>query len=248
MKCIILAAGYATRLYPLTENFPKPLLDVGGKPILDWLIEDLAESVEEFIVVSNHKFAGFFEEWAAKHPEKIRVIDDGTSTNETRLGAVRDIQVAVACVREDIDYLVMAGDNMLDFSLRGFIDFQQSVGTSCVMCHEETRLEALRKTAVISTDEKSLITSYEEKPQVPKGTLAVPPFYIYRAEDICRIQEALDDGCRYDAPGSFAAWLSTKTPMYAYLMPGKRYDIGDLASYEAVNKQFKSTSLDGSKA
>ena len=237
MKAIILAAGYATRLYPLTENFPKPLLDVGGKPILDWLIEDISSEIDEFIVVTNHKFADIFKDWSAKHPENIRIIDDGTSTNETRLGAVRDIQLAAEGIDDDI--LVMAGDNMLDFSLCGFTKYQKSVGTSCVMCHDEERLAALQKTAVITVDDTGIITSYEEKPAEPKGSLAVPPFYIYRAEDIKRIQEGLDDGCGYDAPGSFAAWLSKKTQMHAWKMDGKRYDIGDVESYESVKRVFE---------
>ena len=233
MKCIILAAGYATRLYPLTENYPKPLLEVGHKPILDWLIDDIGDAVDEIVVVSNHKFAGIFEEWKSRRPERIRVIDDGTVDNEHRLGAVRDIALAV---EEGNNYLAMAGDNMLDFSLRGFIDFASSVETSCVMAHEETRQEALQKTAVITTTDEGLITSYEEKPKEPKSNLAVPPFYIYRSEDVARIAEALEDGCGYDAPGSFAAWLSKKVDMHAYLMPGHRYDIGDIASYEAVKE------------
>ena len=239
MKCIILAAGYATRLYPLTQNFPKPLLEVEGKPILDWLIEDISDSVDEFIVVTNHKFSSVFGGWMKTRPEKIRIIDDGTETNETRLGAVKDIQLAVACLREDCDYLVIAGDNMLDFSLRGFIKYASKVGTSCVMCHREDELKKLQKTAVITTIEDGLITSYEEKPAAPKGNLAVPPFYIYKADDINRIQEAIDSGCNADAPGSFAAWLSKQTEMHAYLMPGKRYDIGDIKSYEEVKRIWK---------
>ncbi len=231
MKAIILAAGYATRLYPLTENFPKPLLPVGGKPILDWLIEDISDMVEEFVVVTNHKFYSHFEIWAKEHDAKIKVIDDGTQTNETRLGAVRDIELALEA---GTDYIVMAGDNVLDFSLKGFAEYALGTGTSCVMCHREDSLPALQKTAVITVDEDGLITSYEEKPAEPKGNLAVPPFYYYRAEDIARIPEALSEGCGYDAPGSFAAWLSQKTPMHAYRMPGKRHDIGDLKSYEAV--------------
>lgn len=237
MKCVILAAGYATRLYPLTQNYPKPLLEVGGKPILDWLVEDVADAVDEVIVVTNHKFADIFEKWAVKRPKQIRVIDDGTQTNETRLGAVRDIQLAAI---EDCDYLVMAGDNMLDFSLKGFIDYQRKVETSCVMCHEEKRLDALQKTAVITITDTGLITSYEEKPKEPKGELAVPPFYIYKAADIKRIPEALEDGCGYDAPGSFAAWLSKHVDMHAWKMTGHRYDIGDIASYEAVKEVFAS--------
>ena len=234
MKCIILAAGYATRLYPLTENFPKPLLPVGGKPILDWLIEDIALDAEEVITVTNHKFAGHFQEWS-EGKKKIRVIDDGTMTNEGRLGAVKDIQIAAT---EKTDYLVMAGDNVLDFSLRPFIRYAQEKGTSCVMCHDETRIEALRKTAVITIDGDGRITTYEEKPREPKGQLAVPPFYYYRAEDIGRIAEALEDGCGYDAPGSFAAWLSSKVTMHAWKMSGKRHDIGDMKSYLKVRDSY----------
>lgn len=237
MKCIILAAGYATRLYPLTENFPKPLLKVEEKAILDWLVDDVALLIDEFIVVSNHRFFSQFQEWAAGKTQNITVIDDGTESNETRLGAVKDIQLAAQDLEDDC--LVMAGDNVLDFSLQHFVSFALHSGTSCVMCHKEERLAALRKTAVITVDEKSLITSYEEKPQEPKGTLAVPPFYFYRTADIHRIQEALDDGCGYDAPGSFAAWLSKRTDMHAYIMPGKRYDIGDRESYQFVQEIYK---------
>ena len=232
MKCIIVAAGYATRLYPLTKNFPKPLLEVQGKQILDWLIEDIENDIEEFVVVTNHKFYEHFLNWAKN--KKVRVIDDGTSTNETRLGAVKDIELAAKDI--DTDCLVMAGDNILDFSLEDFIEYTKKKDTSCVMCHEENNLKALQKTAVITTDENDLITSYEEKPVEPKGNLAVPPFYFYKANDLKRISEALEEGCAYDAPGSFAAWLSHKTNMHAYKMPGKRYDIGDLNSYKQANE------------
>ena len=237
MKCIIIAAGYATRLYPLTENFPKPLLEVGGKPILDHLISDIEPMIDEFIVVTNHKFAKIFEKWAS-NKRNARIIDDGTQTNETRLGAVKDIQLAAKDIEDDV--LVMAGDNLLDFSLKGFVEFAKQKKTSCVMCHEENDLKKKQKTAIITVDAENKILSYEEKPKEPKGNLAVPPFYVYRHEDLQRIQEALDEGCSYDAPGSFAAWLSHKTPMHAYIMPGHRYDIGDLKSYEDVKKRFGS--------
>jgi len=241
MKCIILAAGYATRLYPLTENFPKPLLKVGEKSILDWLVDDIAPLIDEFIVVSNHKYAEQFKEWSLGKPQKITILDDGTESNESRLGAVKDIQLAAQGVTEDC--VVTAGDNVLDFSLQHFVRFAIEKGTSCVMCHEENRLEALQKTAVITMDENNLITSYEEKPKEPKGNHAVPPFYFYRIADIHRIQEALDAGCGYDAPGSFAAWLSGKVSMHAYVMPGKRYDIGDMKSYETVQAVYKGINL-----
>ena len=241
MKCIILAAGYATRLYPLTENYLKPLLKVGEKTILDWLVDDIALLIDEFIVVSNHKFAEQFQIWVESKPQKITVIDDGTESNETRLGAVKDIQLAAQGINDDC--VVMAGDNVLDFSLQHFVRFAIEKGTSCVMCHEENRLAALQKTAVITVNDNNLITSYEEKPKEPKGHLAVPPFYFYRVADIHRIQEALEAGCGYDSPGSFAAWLSSQTPMHAYIMPGKRYDIGDMKSYETVQTVYKGINL-----
>lgn len=236
MKAIILAAGYATRLYPLTENFPKPLLEAGGKPILDWLVDDLTGVIDEFVVVTNHKFSGIFESWAAGK-QNVRVIDDGTETNEARLGAVRDILLACQGIEDEV--FVLAGDNVLDFSLQPFISFAQEKKTSCVMAHHEERLEALQKTAVITTDENGRILTYEEKPRTPRGHLAVPPFYYYRNLDVARIQEALDAGCGYDAPGSFAAWLSKHTPMHAWMMTGNRHDIGDMKSYEEVRDSYR---------
>ena len=245
MKCLILAAGYATRLYPLTENFPKPLLKVGEKAILDWLVDDLAADpeIDEFIVVTNHKFAEHFVRWGETKAQKITVVDDGTSTNETRLGAVKDIQFALEQAGVDDDVFVMAGDNVLDFSLCRFIEFAKARGTSCVMCHEERELKKQQKTAIIKVDDQGRITSYEEKPKVPKGHLAVPPFYFYRREDVKRIPEALAAGCGADAPGSFAAWLSRQVPMHAFVMPGKRYDVGDVESYRRVCQVFEEGGL-----
>ena len=243
MRCLILAAGYATRLYPLTENFPKPLLMVGDKTILDWLVDDLAPEIEEFIVVSNHKFIDCFCAWAETKPLNIKVVDDGTTENEHRLGAVRDIVLGLDG-RPDSDVLVMAGDNVLDFSLRRFVAFFREKGASCVMTHEENRPEQQRKTAIITMDEARRITSYEEKPAEPKGNHAVPPFYCYRAADVRRAEEALADGCSPDAPGSLAAWLSFRVPMYAYKMPGKRYDIGDAVSYAKVQETYRGIIID----
>lgn len=240
MKCLILAAGYATRLYPLTANFPKPLLPIKqDATILDRLMEDLKRNVEieEFIVVTNHKFVILFEAWKKEQEKegyRITILDDGTKTNETRMGAVKDMELAVKSLNLTGDVLVMAGDNVLDFSLADFCAFAREKKTSCVMCHKEEQLEKQQKTAIITVDEVNRITSYEEKPQSPKGNLAVPPFYYYRETDIRRVSEALGEGCGYDAPGSFAAWLSRKTTMHAYAMPGNRYDIGDLKSYQKI--------------
>jgi len=239
MKCLILAAGYATRLYPLTKNFPKPLLEVGGKTILDWAIEDIGEAAEEFFVVTNHRFAGIFEAWARGREEDIRVLDDGTESNETRLGAVKDIQFAIDALGLDDDLMVIAGDNLLDFSLQGFIRYQREKGTTAVMRYREESEEKLRKTGVAVVDAEGRILEMEEKPAQPKSHWCTPPFYIYRKEDLPLVKAGIEAGCGTDAPGSFIAWLSGVMAVYAWEMPGKRYDIGNLESYEAVKKSYR---------
>ena len=242
MKCVILAAGYATRLYPLTENFPKPLLEVAGKPILDWLIDDMASTgmVEEYIVISNHKFAHIFEEWAAKKSDAtIRVIDDGTTSNETRLGAVKDIQFAIEQLQLDDDLLVMAGDNLLDFSLGEFMRYGKEKNATCVMRYYEASEARLHKTGVIEIDANDGILSFEEKPAQPKSHWCVPAFYYYAREDSRLIKKGIESGCGTDAPGSFIAWLCGQTKVYAWEMPGRRYDIGNLESYEEVKQNYK---------
>ena len=240
MKCLILAAGYATRLRPLTDNFPKPLLEVGGKPIVDWLVDDLSREckVDGFAVVTNHRFAGFFEDWASGRKEEISVVDDGTSTNETRLGAVRDIHYAVESLGTDDDLLVIAGDNLLDFSLNRFLDYSLGKGTSCVMRYFEPSEDRLRKCGVLEIDETGLILSMEEKPSEPKSHWCCPPFYFYKREDVGRIPEAIASGCGVDAPGSLVAWLAARVPVHSMEMPGCRYDIGNLESYKSVCRIF----------
>jgi glucose-1-phosphate thymidylyltransferase len=257
MKCLILAAGYATRLYPLTENYPKPLLEVGGKTIVDWLVDDLVEDgrVDAFAVVTNHKFAPHFENWTAnrlmyflEHQDSegedvqmpgIAVVDDGTETNETRLGAVRDIQFALDELGWDDDLLVIAGDNVLDFSLSRFLDYAQEKGTSCIMRYFEQDTARLRKSGIVEIDGDGLITGMEEKPAEPKSNWCCPPFYFYVREDARRFAEGIAAGCGTDAPGSFVAWLSGQTRVHAMEMPGKRFDIGNLESYRNVCGNYR---------
>lgn len=244
MKCLILAAGYATRLYPLTENFPKPLLKVKGKTILDWLIEDIDSIglVDEFIVISNHRFAPVFQEWADSRKGlngNITVLDDGTSTNETRLGAVKDIQFAIDALGTKDDMLVIAGDNVLDFSLAGFIEYSFAKGTSCIMRYFEQDAASLRKCGIVETGSGDIVISMEEKPAEPKSHWCCPPFYFYTKEDAGRVAEAIAAGCGTDAPGSFIAWLAAQSPVHAMEMPGKRYDIGSLESYHKVSEAYE---------
>ncbi|MBQ2101236.1 MAG: nucleotidyltransferase family protein [Lachnospiraceae bacterium] len=241
MKCLILAAGYATRLYPLTENFPKPLLKVQDKTILDWLLEDIDKSgeVDGYVVISNHKFAKHFEEWAAGHKLPITVLDDGTETNETRLGAVRDIQFAIDSLGLSEDLLVIAGDNLLNFSLTDYIAYQRKKDSTCVMRYYEPDVNKLRKTGVAEVDADDRILNMEEKPAEPKSNWCTPPFYIYKASDVPLVKKGIESGCGVDAPGSFIAWLATQTSVYAYEMPGRRFDIGNLESYKEVQENYK---------
>ena len=241
MKCLILAAGYATRLYPLTKNFPKPLLKVGEKTILDWLVDDIdtAGLVDEYVVISNHKYAVHFEEWAKDKAQRITIVDDGTLSNETRLGAVKDIQFAIKMLSLDDEMLVIAGDNVLDFSLTAFVYYAKTKNTSCIMRYYEANEQKLTKCGVVEIDDSDRILSMEEKPAVPKSHWCCPPFYFYTKEDAKLVEKGIASGCGIDAPGSYIAWLCAQTPVHAMEMPGSRYDIGNLESYQQVQETYK---------
>lgn len=240
MKAIVLAAGYATRLYPITENTPKPLLLVRGVSILDRLMQDIdtIEEVDEHIVVCNHKFVDQFEEWKGHCGlrKPVRIIDDGSMTNETRLGAVRDLLLAIEKCSIDEDVLVLAADNILDFSFRGFVEYAKRVGTSCIMRHHEPETAKLQRTGVIRIDEEERVLEMQEKPEVPCGHWAVPPFYYYAKQDLPLIKESVANGCAADAPGSLARYLLKKTVLHAWEMPGGRMDIGNLETYYMVKE------------
>ena len=243
MTSIILAAGYATRMYPLTLNYPKPLLEVGGKKIIDWLIEDLEKAgVERTVVVSNHKFISQFQAWAEGR-ENIIVVDDGAEDNDHRLGAVKDIEFAIEKANIDDDIVVLAGDNVLNFSLSSFIDYGREKKTSCIMRHEEKDKNKLRKTGVIEINEDELVLNMEEKPKEPKSNWAVPPFYYYTKEDKDLIKEGIASGCGTDAPGSFVSWLVKTRPVHAYRMIGERFDVGSIEGYEKIKKEYKGITI-----
>lgn len=256
MKNIVIAAGYATRLYPLTQNFPKPLLKIGKRTILDRMLDDLdnIQDIDSHIIVSNHKFAPIFQEWAKKrmeegeHRKLITIIDDGTSTNETRLGAVRDLLLAINTIENTQqsmvnnkwpdDIMVVAADNILNFSFQGFVDFFKAKNSSVIMCHHEPELKKLQRTGVIAVDENMKVQEMQEKPEKPVSNWAVPPFYIYKKEDLPLIRDCMNHGCGFDAPGNLAHYLVDVTTIHAWQMPGTRYDIGSLDSYEEALRIF----------
>ena len=242
MKNIIIAAGYATRLYPLTENFPKPLLKIGDSTILDRMLADidLIPDIDEHIIVTNHRFAPIFEDWKAKsnYRKPITIIDDGTTDNDNRLGAVRDLLLALESCKVDDDIMVLAADNILDFSLKGFIDYFKEKGSSVIMCHHEPELRKLQRTGVIAVDDDMKVLQMQEKPETPVSNWAVPPFYIYKKSDLPLIRECMDHGCGFDAPGNLAHYLTDVTLLHAWPMPGSRFDIGSMDSYQEAQERY----------
>ena len=243
MKNIIIAAGYATRLYPLTENFPKPLLQIGQSTILGRIMDDIdgIDEISEHIIVTNHKFAHHFEEWVSRqtYRKPVRIIDDGTTTNENRLGAVRDLLLAIEACSIDDDILVLAADNILDFSFRGFVEEFHAKGTSMIMCHNEPELKKLQRTGVIAVDQNMKVLEMQEKPEKPVSHWAVPPFYIYQKSDLPLIKDCLHHGCGFDAPGNLAHYLVDKTTVHAWVMPGTRFDIGSMDTYKQAQEIYK---------
>lgn len=240
MKNIVIAAGYATRLGELTKNFPKPLLKIGNNTILGRMLDDIDRipDITEHIIVTNHKFAPIFEEWKSeRHYQKpITIIDDGTETNETRLGAVCDLLLALKTIGSE-SVLVVAADNLLFFSFQEFVDFAKQKQTSCIMCHEQPSIEKLQRTGVVEIDENHRVLNMEEKPLQPKSHWAVPPFYIYVEKDLELIRHSVENGCGKDAPGNLAHYMVEHTTMHAWPMTAGRFDIGSLDTYyEAVER------------
>ena len=242
MKNIVIAAGYATRLGELTKNFPKPLLKIGESTILGRMLDDIdgIQEIDEHIIITNHKFAPIFEDWKASqnYTKPVTIVDDGTETNETRLGAVCDLLYAMEKLQIDDDMLVVAADNLLFFSFQEFVDFAEEKGTSCIMCHEQPELAKLQRTGVVELDAEMKVLGMEEKPQVPKSHWAVPPFYIYKKRDLDLVRHSVENGCGKDAPGNLAHYMVEHTVMHAWKMSAGRFDIGSLDTYEEAVRRF----------
>ena len=242
MKTIVIAAGYATRLGELTKNFPKPLLQIGHSSILGRMLDDIDRipDIDEHIVITNHKFAHHFEQWKLQthYTKPITIVDDGTETNETRLGAVCDLLFALQKLQIDDDLLVVAADNILFFSFQEFVDFAKQKGTSCIMCHEQPSREKLQRTGAVVLDNQNRVLNMEEKPQQPKSHWAVPPFYIYRKADLDLVRHSVENGCGKDAPGNLAHYMVDHTTVHAWPMTAGRFDIGSLDTYHEAQERF----------
>ena len=246
MKNIVIAAGYATRLGELTKNFPKPLLKIGNNTILGRMLDDIdaIPDIDEHIIITNHKFAHIFNEWKDQqsYTKPITIIDDGTETNDTRLGAVCDLLFAMDKLQIDDDLLVVAADNLLFFSFRDFVDFAKAKGTSCIICHDQPSIDKLQRTGVVVLDENNKVLNMEEKPEQPKSHWAVPPFYIYKKHDLDFVRHSVENGCGKDAPGNLAHYMMEHTVIHAWRMAGTgenlRFDIGSLDTYKEACEKY----------
>ena len=230
MKAVVLAAGYATRLRPLTETIKKELLPIGGRPIIDWIVDRVEEvdEIDEIHVVTNHRFAADLQTWARER-SGVTVHDDGTTSNEDRLGAIGDLRFTVEQARLQGDHLlVIAGDNLFDYSLARYVDWWHGKGTaSAIAVRRIPDRELIKQYGVVTVDEDERITSMVEKPEDPQGDLAATATYIYHREHAPLLHEYLEEGNSPDQPGRFAAWLVERVPIYGYAVEWLWMDVGD---------------------
>ncbi len=242
MKAILLVAGYATRLYPLTLDTPKALLPINGRPMLDYIVDEInkIDEIDCIYVVSNHKFINNFEDWSKTVDTKktVKVIDDGTETEVTRRGAIGDIYYVVEQEKVDDEIVVIAGDNYFTFDLKDYFNYFKRIGKDCVCTKRHGDIEQLKQFAVAQTDTNGRIIDLVEKPSEPKSDLAVYATYFYKRDTVPLFHEYLRQGNKPDAPGYFVQWLYKVKDVYSYEMQGECYDVGTLKNYEEVQKLF----------
>jgi glucose-1-phosphate thymidylyltransferase len=245
MNALILAAGYATRLYPLTLNKAKPLLEVGGKPIIEWLLDNLVSvpGLQTVYVVTNNKFANDFQNWANRYQERhreirIKIINDGSTNDGDKLGAIGDIHLVLT--RENLandDLLIVAGDNLFEQPLIDFITAAKN-WPAAVAVHDIGDLEAMKKYGTVTIDNKAVITNCEEKPKEPKSTLAAVALYYYSREVLPMFTTYLANGNNPDQPGLFVQWLYTRKPVGTFEIKGRWLDIGSKETLDNADKIF----------
>ena len=247
MKVVILAAGYATRLYPLTIDSPKCLLSVGGKTILDWICEKLTvlNDIEEITIVTNAKFFEKLNVWKKEsaHSVPIRLVNDGTSSNETRLGAVRDIRLGIGADAAKTDWLVLASDNLFDRGLNDFVDFAKSKNEATTIAVHDIAdpQRAAGKFGVIEVNSQWEVQRIEEKPKSPKSSLIGMGVYYFPKAALGFIDEYLRQPGAKDAPGYYLQWLVGRAKIFGFLFSGMWYDIGDLDALKEADSSFRST-------
>jgi len=238
MKLLVIAAGHATRLYPLTLNQPKALLPVGGRPMLDRVLGALASVKPDGIyVVTNSKFAPHFRDWAAARPDVI-VVDDGTTSDEDKLGAIGDIAFVLDQAQVDDDLVVVAGDNLFSDDLVEFGAFCRARNAPVVALHDVGDLTQMSKYNAIETDEQGRITYFEEKPQNATSTLTAIALYFYPRHVLPLIRQYVDEGNNPDQPGRLVQWLYSRVDVFTWRVPGEWYDIGSEATLREADAKF----------
>jgi glucose-1-phosphate thymidylyltransferase len=245
MKCLLLGAGYATRLYPLTKDRPKPLLPVAGTPILQRICERVfkVKAVDRIYLVTNHRFVGHYYNWLRDYqdqralPVPVEIFDDMTTTPDDRLGAIGDIQFAIQNARIEDDLMVIAGDNLIQFELQDFAAFALEKGTSaCLKDLKSKKLVSLY--GAVEIDKQGKIIDFEEKPPRPRTTLVSVGVYCFRREHVPLFRQYLEEGRSKDAPGFFLQWLFGKIDVRGYVIDGEWFDVGDIDSYNLANEMM----------
>jgi glucose-1-phosphate thymidylyltransferase len=245
MKVIILAAGYATRLYPLTLTQPKPLLPVAGKPMVEYVLDNLAPigGIDRIYVVTNAKFAGHFQKWADNYREtkaklNFTIVNDNSTDDTNKLGAIGDIHYVLKTQNVDDDVIVVAGDNLFSEKLEGFGQFVREKNAPVLAVYDVGNLEEIKKYNSISVDGAGRITFFEEKPKNPTSTITGIALYYYPKATLGLIRQYIAEGNNPDQPGRLVQWLYPRTPFYTWRVPGIWYDIGSKETLEEANKIF----------
>jgi glucose-1-phosphate thymidylyltransferase len=245
MKVLVLGAGYATRLYPLTLTQPKPLLQVAGKPMVEYVLDNLApiRDIDRVYVVTNAKFAGHFQKWADSYRAagsnmQFTIVNDGSTDDSNKFGAIGDMHLVINREKVDDDLIVVAGDNLFSASLEDFGRYCRQKNAPVLAVYDVDNLEETRKYNSISIDAQGKITFFEEKPSNPTSTITGIALYYYPKASIPLIHQYLSEGNNPDQPGRLIQWLYTRTPVYTWNVPGIWYDIGSKETLEEANRIF----------
>ena len=243
MDAIILAAGYATRLYPLTENTPKPLLNIAGKPIIEHIIKKLEEvnGIDKIYIVTNDKFEQHFRKWVSNFDANnpIEIINDGTKSNDDRLGAFGDVHHTIDVKNLNDDIIVVAGDNLFELSLIEVASFFKKRKSNVIVLHDVKDLELAKQYGIVEIDDNNRVINFEEKPVSPKSTLASTGIYLFPKRTIELIKKYIAQGNNPDKTGSFIEWLHKRDAVHSFVTDKKWYDIGSIEQYKTADKYYK---------
>ena len=242
MKALILAGGYATRLYPLTKDRPKGLLPIAGRPMIEYILRRIesVEEIDEIYVVTNEQFARHFRQWRDGYggKKKVDILNDGTTSDQSKLGAIGDMKFAVEEKGIEDDLFVVAGDNLFQFDLSQFFSFFKGKGTSVAVYDVEDK-ELAKRYGLVELDEKGRMIDFQEKPAHPTTTLVAVCMYMFPRDKLPLITTYLNEGNNPDAPGFYIAWLHKRESVYGFIFQGRWFDIGDLQCYQEADREYR---------